>query len=68
MDEGAYGAGKAGAPFDPQAFVQKPTVIVRAVCWVCTIHPAIYRYMTQRSTHTHTAAVIYLPISLHLIL
>lgn len=31
---GAYGGGKAGGAFDPQAFVQKPSVIVRAVCWV----------------------------------
>lgn len=31
---GAYGGGKAGGAFDPQAFIQKPTVIVRAVCWV----------------------------------
>lgn len=26
---GAYGAGKAGAPFDPIAFVKKPQVILR---------------------------------------
>ncbi|CAH3907311.1 synaptogyrin [Pieris brassicae] len=35
---GAYGGGKAGGAFDPQAFIQKPTVIVRAVCWLfCVI-------------------------------
>lgn len=31
---GAYGGGKAGGAFDPIAFVQRPTVILRAVCWV----------------------------------
>lgn len=31
---GAYGGGKAGAPFDPIAFVQRPQVILRAVCLV----------------------------------
>lgn len=34
MDGGAYGGGKAGAPFDPIAFVQRPQVILRAVCLV----------------------------------
>lgn len=28
---GAYGAGKAGAPFDPVTFAQRPQVIVKAV-------------------------------------
>lgn len=31
MDGGAYGGGKAGAPFDPIAFVQRPQVILRAL-------------------------------------
>lgn len=31
---GAYGGGKAGAPFDPIAFVQRPLVILRALCLV----------------------------------
>lgn len=31
---GAYGAGKAGAPFDPFTFIQRPQVILRAVCLV----------------------------------
>lgn len=34
---GAYGAGKAGAPFDPIQFVQRPQVILRAVCLVSCI-------------------------------
>ncbi|KYQ56082.1 Synaptogyrin-2 [Trachymyrmex zeteki] len=34
MDGGAYGGGKAGAPFDPIAFVQRPQVILRALCLV----------------------------------
>ncbi|KAJ8681603.1 hypothetical protein QAD02_017395 [Eretmocerus hayati] len=39
---GAYGAGRAGAAFDPLIFAQKPQVITRAVClflsfiiWMC---------------------------------
>lgn len=35
---GAYGGGKAGGAFDPQAFIQRPPVIVRAVCWVRLPH------------------------------
>ncbi|XP_070579896.1 synaptogyrin-2-like isoform X2 [Ptychodera flava] len=34
---GAYGAGKAGAPFDPVAFIKKPAVILRIVSWVFAI-------------------------------
>lgn len=34
---GAYGGGKAGGAFDPQAFIQKPHVIVRAVCWLFSV-------------------------------
>lgn len=30
----AYGAGKAGGPFDPFAYIRKPQVILRAVSWV----------------------------------
>lgn len=39
MDGGAYGGGKAGAPFDPIAFVQRPQVILRAVCLVSRCAP-----------------------------
>ncbi|XP_076043289.1 synaptogyrin isoform X2 [Oratosquilla oratoria] len=35
--EGAYGGGKAGAAFDPITFVQRPQVILRAVCWLFSI-------------------------------
>lgn len=31
---GAYGGGKAGGAFDPISFIQRPQVILRAVCWV----------------------------------
>jgi hypothetical protein len=31
---GAYGGGKAGSPFDPIQFVQRPQVILRAACLV----------------------------------
>lgn len=34
---GAYGGGKAGAPFDPITFVQRPHVILKAVCLVSLI-------------------------------
>ncbi|XP_015601717.1 synaptogyrin [Cephus cinctus] len=34
---GAYGGGKAGAPFDPIAFVQRPQVILRALCMLFAI-------------------------------
>ncbi|XP_075231120.1 synaptogyrin isoform X1 [Lycorma delicatula] len=38
MDSGgAYGGGKAGAPFDPFTFVQRPQVILRAVCLLFAI-------------------------------
>uniref|UniRef100_A0A1B6DG20 Synaptogyrin n=1 Tax=Clastoptera arizonana TaxID=38151 RepID=A0A1B6DG20_9HEMI len=34
---GAYGAGKAGAAFDPFIFIQRPHVILRAVCLLFAI-------------------------------
>ncbi|XP_045475982.1 synaptogyrin [Harmonia axyridis] len=34
---GAYGGGKAGGAFDPVVFVQRPQVILRAVCWLFAI-------------------------------
>lgn len=34
---GAYGAGKAGAPFDPIQFVQRPQVILRGLCLLFAI-------------------------------
>ncbi|XP_046989457.1 synaptogyrin isoform X2 [Schistocerca americana] len=34
---GAYGGGKAGAPFDPIQFVQRPQVILRAACLLFAI-------------------------------
>ncbi|GLV44617.1 Synaptogyrin [Carabus blaptoides fortunei] len=34
---GAYGGGKAGGSFDPITFVQRPQVILRAVCWLFSI-------------------------------
>ncbi|XP_076226066.1 synaptogyrin isoform X2 [Nomia melanderi] len=37
MDGGAYGGGKAGAPFDPIAFVQRPQVILRTICLLFAI-------------------------------
>ncbi|RMC03158.1 hypothetical protein DUI87_20352 [Hirundo rustica rustica] len=37
MDGGAFGAGKAGGAFDPQAFVRQPQTILRFVSWVFSI-------------------------------
>ncbi|EEB19815.1 synaptogyrin-1, putative [Pediculus humanus corporis] len=34
---GAYGGGKAGAPFDPIGFVQRPQVILKATCLLFAI-------------------------------
>ncbi|CAH1104056.1 unnamed protein product [Psylliodes chrysocephalus] len=34
---GAYGGGKAGGSFDPLSFMQRPQVILRAVCWLFSI-------------------------------
>uniref|UniRef100_A0A182IXJ2 Uncharacterized protein n=1 Tax=Anopheles atroparvus TaxID=41427 RepID=A0A182IXJ2_ANOAO len=34
---GAYGGGKAGGAFDLIAFVTRPTVILRAVCWMSSV-------------------------------
>ncbi|CAH1992100.1 unnamed protein product [Acanthoscelides obtectus] len=34
---GAYGGGKAGGAFDPITFVQRPHVILRAVCWLFAV-------------------------------
>ncbi|XP_067005746.2 synaptogyrin [Anabrus simplex] len=34
---GAYGGGKAGAPFDPMQFVQRPQVILRGLCLLFAI-------------------------------
>lgn len=34
MDGGAYGAGRAGAPFNPVTYIKKPEVIVRLVSLV----------------------------------
>lgn len=34
---GAYGGGKAGGIFDPITFVQRPQVILRALCWLFSI-------------------------------
>ena len=38
----AYGAGKAGGPFDPIAFIKKPQVILRLVSWVRAIQYTIF--------------------------
>ena len=34
---GAYGAGKAGAPFDPLTYIKKPQVILRLVSLVSKV-------------------------------
>ncbi|CAL1533611.1 unnamed protein product [Lymnaea stagnalis] len=34
---GAFGAGKAGAPFDPLQFIKRPQVILRGISWLFAI-------------------------------
>ncbi|XP_063042839.1 synaptogyrin-3a [Engraulis encrasicolus] len=34
---GSFGAGRAGAAFDPIAFVQQPTTIIRILAWIFSI-------------------------------
>lgn len=47
---GAYGGGKAGASFDPITFVQRPQVIVRALCWVSNYE--LIKYLINFKNHT----------------
>ncbi|KAJ7398516.1 Synaptogyrin-1 [Pitangus sulphuratus] len=37
MDGGAFGAGKAGGAFDPQAFIRQPQTLLRFVSWIFSI-------------------------------
>lgn len=37
QEGGAYGAGKAGTPFDPLTFIKKPQVILRIASTVCSM-------------------------------
>lgn len=67
---GAYGGGKAGGAFDPQQFVQKPPVIVRAVCWVSfsliyylfnlILHLDIYWYFLDRKNERKSLLEIFI--------
>lgn len=51
---GAYGAGKAGAPFDPLEFIKKPQVILRAVSLVrIFMHCSFYDIL---NTHVNTTS------------
>lgn len=34
---GAYGAGRAGVPFDPVTFIQRPQVVLRLLCWLFAV-------------------------------
>lgn len=43
---GAYGGAKAGAAFDPITFVQRPQVILRAVCLVSTDNDICINYVS----------------------
>lgn len=61
---GAYGGGKAGGAFDPQQFIQRPPVIVRAVCWVSTTHIYPFCYLlgykyVYRTKYTNYILVYY---------
>jgi len=37
QEGGAYGAGKAGTPFDPLEYIKKPQVILRLASLVCAL-------------------------------
>lgn len=54
---GAYGGGKAGGAFDPQAFAQRPAVIVRAVCWVSSFRATLPSqqslFLIRCATYSH---------------
>jgi len=45
MDAGAYGAGRAGAPFNPVTFIKKPQVIVR-LCALVSLHNCVFTMRT----------------------
>lgn len=42
MEGGAYGAGRAGAPFNPVAFIKNPAVIVRLISLVSLLSLAYF--------------------------
>lgn len=48
---GAYGGGKAGGAFDPIGFVMRPTVILRAVCWVSCNPDLVRHFLCSRVFH-----------------
>ncbi|CAG2119717.1 unnamed protein product, partial [Medioppia subpectinata] len=33
----AFGAAKAGSAFDPIGYVMRPQVILRFICWLCSV-------------------------------
>jgi hypothetical protein len=44
---GAYGGGKAGVPFDPIQFVQRPQVFLRAVCLVSCVSNTVLKFVIK---------------------
>lgn len=48
---GAYGGAKAGGAFDPITFVQRPQVILRAVCWLFAI--IVFGCISSRGWYTN---------------
>lgn len=53
---GAYGGGKAGATFNPIQFLQRPQVLLRALCWVCILFKKvkIFFFFFPKLLYTHT--------------
>lgn len=45
---GAFGAAKAGMPFDPLVFIKKPQVILRLVSLVSSIYDSIFNFSLKR--------------------
>lgn len=60
--EAAYGAGRAGAPFDPVAFIKKPQVIVRLLSLVCIDYMIMFCSSLKAVTEKYRA--IYRSISI----
>lgn len=55
MDAGsAFGAGKAGAAFDPIGFVSRPQVIGRILCWVSHTHTSHFACLIRVHGKKHT--------------
>jgi len=52
----AYGAGMAGASFDPVSFVKRPQVILRIVSWVGNLSTSFVNlYFLHKTQNVYTS-------------